>query len=186
MAEGEGEVAQSCPTLCNPVECSLPGSSVHGILQARILEWVAKVAQTVKRLSTMRETRVWSLGWEDPLEKEMAIHSSTLAWQIPWTEEPGRLQSMGLQRVGHDWATWLHLKNFITVSVYMCVCLSICDFMCIHRLDHSEIYSLVAQLVNNPPAVWETWVRTLRWDDPLEKGTATHSSMLAWRIPCTV
>ena len=48
------------------------------------------VAQTVKRLSTMRETRVRALGWEDPLEKEMAIHSSTVAWKIPWTEEPGR------------------------------------------------------------------------------------------------
>ena len=53
------------------------------------------VAQTVKRLSTMRETRVLSLGREDPLEKEMAILSSTIAWNIPWTEEPGRLQSMG-------------------------------------------------------------------------------------------
>ena len=62
----------------------------------------ARVALTVKRLSTMRETQVQSLGWEDPLEKEMAIHSSTIAWKIPWTEEPGRLQSMGLQRVGHD------------------------------------------------------------------------------------
>ena len=60
------------------------------------------VAQTIKRLSTMRETRVRSLGWEDPLEKEMAIHSSTIAWKIPWTEEPGRLQSMGSQRVRHD------------------------------------------------------------------------------------
>ena len=56
----------------------------------------------VKRLSTMLETRVQSLGWEDPLEKEMAIHSSTVAWKIPWTEEPGRLQSMGSQRVGHN------------------------------------------------------------------------------------
>ena len=56
----------------------------------------------VKRLSTMQETRVQSLGWEDPLEKEMAIHSSTIAWKIPWTEEPGRLQSLGSQRVGHD------------------------------------------------------------------------------------
>ena len=60
------------------------------------------VAQTVKCLSIMREIRVQSLGWEDPLEKEMAIHSSTIAWKIPWTEEPGRLQSMGLQIVGHD------------------------------------------------------------------------------------
>ena len=55
------------------------------------------VAQTVKRLSTMRETQVQSLGREDPLEKEMAIHSSTLAWKIPWIDEPGRLQSMGSQ-----------------------------------------------------------------------------------------
>ena len=64
--------------------------------------WTSLVAQIVKRLSTMRETWVRSLGREDPLEKEMAIHSSTIAWKIPWTEEPGRLQSMGLQRVGHD------------------------------------------------------------------------------------
>ena len=56
----------------------------------------------VKRLSTMRETRVQSLGWEDPLEKEMAIHFSTIAWKIPWTKEPSRLQSMGSQRVRHD------------------------------------------------------------------------------------
>ena len=55
------------------------------------------VAQTVKHVSTMRETQVQSLGREDPLEKEMAIHSSTIAWKIPWTEEPGRLQSMGSQ-----------------------------------------------------------------------------------------
>ena len=56
----------------------------------------------VKCLSTIQETRVQSLGWDDPLEKEMAVHSSTIAWKIPWTEEPGRIQSMGSQRVGHD------------------------------------------------------------------------------------
>ena len=60
------------------------------------------VAQTVKRLSITQERWVRSLGREDPLEKEMAIHSSTIAWKIPWTEEPGRLQSVGLQRVRHD------------------------------------------------------------------------------------
>ena len=65
-------------------------------------ERASLVAQTVKRLPTMRETRVRSLGREDPLEKEMTTHSSTLAWKIPWTEEPGRLQSMGSRRVGHD------------------------------------------------------------------------------------
>ena len=126
--------AQLCPTLCDPVDCSLPASSAHRILQARILEWVAMhissgssrsgdgtvslmspalaggffttwaslVAQMVKCLPTMQETQVQSLGREDPLEKEMAIHSSILAWRIPWTEEPGGLQSMGSQRVRHN------------------------------------------------------------------------------------
>ena len=68
------------------------------------------VAQAVKHLSTMQETWVQSLGQEDHLEKEMAIHSSTIAWKIPWTEEPGRLQSMGPQRVGHNWATSLSIS----------------------------------------------------------------------------
>ena len=65
------------------------------------------VAQMVKRLPTMQETWVRSLGGEDPLEKEMATHSSTLAWKIPWMEEPGRLEFMRSQTVGHDWATSL-------------------------------------------------------------------------------
>ena len=60
------------------------------------------MAQTVKNPPAMQETWVRSLGWEDPLEKGMATHSSILAWRIPWTEEPGRLQLMGLQRVGHN------------------------------------------------------------------------------------
>ena len=160
---------QSCLTLSNPLDCSLPGSSIHGILQAGILEWVAMsssrgpfqlrnqthvycssclaggfytseplgqsywakrealcgktttttttkhltslVAQTGKHLPTMWETRVQSLGWEDLLEKEMATHSNILAWKIPWTEEAGRLQSMGSQRVGHDWTTSLHFTS---------------------------------------------------------------------------
>ena len=70
----------------------------------------------------MQETQVWSLVWEDPLQKEMATHSSTLAWRIPWTEEPGRLQSRGLQRVGHDWVTSLsfpyHVRNY-SVKVHI-------------------------------------------------------------------
>ena len=60
------------------------------------------VSQLLKSPPTMRETWVRSLGWDDPLEKEMATHSSILAWRIPWTEEPGGLQSMGSQRLGHD------------------------------------------------------------------------------------
>ena len=62
------------------------------------------VTQTVKSLPGMLETQVWSLGREDPLEKEMATHSSSLAGKSPWLEEPGGLQSMGLQRVRHNWA----------------------------------------------------------------------------------
>ena len=132
--KSESEVAQSCPTLSDPMDCSPPGSSVHGICQTRVLEWLplpspnlnniqslfhmisdgqefgrglsvlptSIVAQTVKRVSAMRETWVRFLGREDPLEKEMATHSSTLAWKIPWVKEPGRLQSMGSRRVGHD------------------------------------------------------------------------------------
>ena len=60
------------------------------------------MAQMIKHLSTIQETQVQSLGQEDPLEKEMATHSSTLGWKIPWMEEPGKLQSIGLQRVSHD------------------------------------------------------------------------------------
>ena len=66
------------------------------------LTWASLVAQRVKRLPIVRETWVQSLGWEDPLEKEMATHSSTLAWKIPWMEKPDMLQSMGSPRVGHD------------------------------------------------------------------------------------
>ena len=78
--------------------------------QGLTLHWTSLVAQMVKRLSTMQETQVGSQGQEDPLEKEMAAHSSTIAWKIPWTEEPGRLQSMWSQRVRHDWATPLYCR----------------------------------------------------------------------------
>ena len=88
---------------------------VHGVTKSQTqlsdfhftVIWTSLVAQTVKRLPTMRETWVQFLGQEDLLEKEMATHSSTLAWKTPWTEKPGRLQSMGSQRVRHDWATLL-------------------------------------------------------------------------------
>ena len=67
--------------------------------------WASLVPQMVKNLPSMQETWVRSLGWEDPLEKGMATHSSLLAWRIPWTQEPGEIQSMGLQRVGHSYVT---------------------------------------------------------------------------------
>ena len=81
------------------------------------------VAQRLKHLPPMWETRVRSLGREDPLEKEMVTHSSILAWRIPWTEEPGRLQSTGSQRVGHDSVTSLHKlkqkKNVVVNNVFI-------------------------------------------------------------------
>ena len=84
---------------------SFSQSMTEGKSWAVEIVWVLEaslVVHKVKCLPAMRETQVQSPGQEDPLEKEMATHSSTLAWKIPWTEEPGRLQSMGLQRVGHD------------------------------------------------------------------------------------
>ena len=71
-------------------------------LTSPYLNRASLVAQTVKYLPAMQETQVQSLGWEDPLEKGMATHSSILVWRIPWAEEPGRLQSMGSQKVRHD------------------------------------------------------------------------------------
>ena len=73
--------------------------------------------QLVKNMPAMQETQVGSLGWEDPLEKGMATHSNILAWDIPGTEEPGGLQSMGSQKVGHNWGTKQHRDE--TDSLYV-------------------------------------------------------------------
>ena len=75
------------------------------------------MAQRVKHLPTMWETWAWSLAWEDPLGKEIATHSSILSWKIPWMEKPGGLQSMGSQRVGHDWATKLSLSFWVSREI---------------------------------------------------------------------
>ena len=110
--EGNGNPLQySC--LENPMNERAWWATVLGVTKSRILtslslsaffivQLTSLVAQRVKRLPIMQETWVRSLGREDPLEKEMAIHSSTLAWKIPWTDEPDRLQSMRLQTVGRD------------------------------------------------------------------------------------
>ena len=159
------------------------------------------VAEMVKCLPTMQETRVQSLGWEDLLEKEMATHSSTLAWKIPWMKEPGSLLSMGSQRVGHNWATSLSLSVVLKTcrqsdsSVGKQSAWNAGDLGLIpgwgrsaregigYPLQYSWA-SLVAQLVKNLPAMQETWVQSLAWEDPLKNATATHSSIL--RIPWTV
>jgi len=89
----------NCVSVINRMS-AFPQNLYVEILIPRVM--ASLVAQTVKRLPAMRETWVRFLSREDPLEKEMTIHSSTLAWKIPWTEEPDRLQSMGSQRVRHD------------------------------------------------------------------------------------
>ena len=104
--KSESEVAQSCSTLLDPMDCSPPGSSLYGIFQARVLEWGAiafsdqyatfskrasLVSQTVKNLPALQKIWLLSLGQEDLLEKRMTTHSKILAWRIPWIEEPGRL-----------------------------------------------------------------------------------------------
>ena len=109
------------------------------------------VAQAVKHLPTMRETRVRSLGQEVPLEKEMATHSSILAWKIPWMEEPGRLQSMGLQRVGHNWATSLHFTLYIyTYTHTHYILLSFHPLMGTCGVSISILSTMCAQLESCP------------------------------------
>ena len=135
----------------------------------------------------MQETHVQSLGWADPLGKGMVTHSSTFAWRIPWTEEPSRLQSMGSQRVRHtEQLTHFHVNAVrqgwypVAPSRGQTSCQTCKWTMSVDQA------SLVAQLGKNPPAMLETVVRFLRWEEPLEKGKATHSSILAWRIPWTI
>ena len=110
----------------------------------------------------MQETRVWSLVWEDPLEKEMATHSSILAWRT-WTEEPS-----GLVHGVTKSQTWLSHEHLWDLWIYIHIGAS-----------------LVAQMVKNLPAMRETWVWSLGWEDALVEGMATHSSILAWTIPWT-
>ena len=127
-------VDKSCLTDCHPGNCSIPGICPSLFLEFSQIHvhwmsiWASLVVQRVKHLLALRETWVGSLGWADPLEKAMATHSSTLAWRIPWTEKPGRLQSMGSQRVGHDWATSLHFMSIESVT------LSNRLFLCCHPI----------------------------------------------------
>ena len=93
------------------VPTGIGSRTLHRFQNLHILMFVM-VTQMVKNLPALQETWVRSLGWEDPLEEGMATHSSTLAWRIPWTEEPGRLQSIGLQRVGCNWATFTFKHTF--------------------------------------------------------------------------
>ena len=94
----------------NPMGGGALGTTAHVVTKELDSTWASLVAQMVKSLPAVQQTRVQSLGREGPLEKEMAIHLRILAGKIPWTEEPGRLQSMRPQRVRHDWVTSLSLS----------------------------------------------------------------------------
>ena len=106
---------------------SLESSPGEGNCNSLQYSWASLVAQMVKNLPAMRETWVWSLGWEDPLEVGMVTHSSILAWRISWTEEPGRLQFMGLQRVWCDWVTKRSTCMWGPMCVCMCLTVYVCD-----------------------------------------------------------
>ena len=106
---------QSCLTLSDLMDCSLPGSSIHGIFQARVLEWVAiAFSEEISSLSHSIVFLYFLHSFKKSFwEKAMVPHSSTLAWRIPWMEEPGGLQSVGSLGVGHDSATSLSLFAFM-------------------------------------------------------------------------
>ena len=106
----------------------------------------------------------------------MATHSSVLAWRIPGTGKPGGLPSMVSHRVGHN--KRLSSSSSSCRSSEITAKFWIAPFL--------QRASLLAQLVKNPPAMWETSVQSLGWEDSLEKGKVTHSSILAWRIPWSV
>ena len=127
----------------------------------------------------MRETRVWALGWEDPLEKETATRSSILAWTIPWTEEPGRQQSMGSQRVGHNWVTSLSFTMLWSRQISW------------RKLDIKGKFP--RRRTGKEPACqcrrlkrlrFDPWVRKIPWSR-INLAMATCSSILTWRIPWT-
>ena len=118
----------------------------------------------VKHLSAMQETWVRSLGWEDPLEKEMAAHSSTLAWKIPWTEEPGGLQPMGSQS-----------QTQLSDSTLTFLCQAL-EYHLPWWLSGKESICSAGEA---------GYTGSLGSKDPLEKEKATHSSISAWEIPWT-
>ena len=114
------EVAQSCPTLCDPMDCSPPGSSVHGIFQARVLEWGAIAfsrGSSWPRDQTRVSRIVGRCFYHLSHQGSLATNSSILAWTNPRTEELGRVHCMGSQRVGHDWVanTVTKLENWLWV-----------------------------------------------------------------------
>ena len=110
--KSESEVAQSCLTLCDPMDCSLPSSSAHGICQSRVLEWVERTHLPMQKAWGMQ---IWSLDWEDPLEEGMATHSSILTWRIPM--DRGAWWAM-IQRIAKSWKWLKWLSTHMLLSRY--------------------------------------------------------------------
>ena len=160
------------------------------------------VALMVKCLPTIWETWVQSLGWEDPLEKEMATHSSTLAWKIPWTEKHGSLQFMGSLGFGHDWAT-----SFLPWNIFF-ICENIGSSTVQFSLNTILLLPRVRKWFTEDKIQWKfgalwggkghfpggtsnkepahQWmVPSLGQEDLLEEGMTIHSSILIWKTPRT-
>ena len=132
------------------------------------LPWVSLVAQMVKSLPAVWETQVQSLGWEDPLEKEMATHSSILAWKIAWMEESGRLQSIRLQRVSHNRATSLSLFSWGLLPQFRD------DITETEKLNN---FSKIAQLIINAAGVWAKTAISRLWILPITQPLTKHLSL---------
>ena len=151
--------------------------------------WASLVAQRLKHLPPMRETGVQSLGWEGPLEKRMITHSSILAWRIPWTEKPSRLQFTGSQRVGHDWATSTSPSKRLVVfkmapfSKLLCYLIYILILLIIwHNFPFISIYSSSSAHPSTFLSLYVSIYRSIFWCYVCfvgRSGGSIHSAMFA-------
>ena len=136
------------------------------------------MAQLVKNSPVIQETWVWSLIWADPLEKEMPTHSSTLAWRIPWAEEPGGLQFMGSQRVRHSWMTNTHFPKSILGTYWPGeLIFQYHIFLPFHTL-HGVLAAGILEWFVSPSSSGPCFVRTLHYDLSILGGPAWHGSQL--------
>ena len=158
--KSESEVAQSCPTLLDPMDCSLPGSSVHGIFQARVLEWGAIAFSVSVREQIKRK------GERENSARRHDRKGAHLGSKFKFWYE-FRNKGRGGPSEAHARTTG---KCTTEERILLCKPCQLC---------------LIAQMVKNLPAMQETQVQSLGQEDPLEKGTGTHSSILTWRIPWT-
>ena len=160
-----------CPFLCDPTDCSLPGSSVHGILQARILEWVAMPFsrgsspprdQTWVSCIAGRFFTVWAT--KEALNKNIRTNN--------WHKQNSSRDDVILSWSKSSFGSFFEMSWKNPNEVF-------------YQVSITGRASLMVQTVKNLPEIWNTWVQSLGWEDSLEKGMVTHSSILAWRVPWT-